>query len=241
MSRIALVTGGTRGIGAAVCCRLKNAGYDVAAVYHKDEEKAANFSRENDIMTFRWDVSDLSECAEGVCQVSRLLGGTIGVLVNNAGITQDAFLHKMTTEQWNDVIRTNLDSCFNMCRSVIGPMREERYGRIVNIASVNGQKGQYGQTNYAAAKAGVIGFTKALALESASLGITVNTVAPGYTDTDMVSNITPAMRDKIIGQIPLGRLARPEEVAAAVTYLVSEEASFVTGATVAVNGGQYMC
>lgn len=240
MQRVALVTGGTRGIGAAISRRLRKAGFTVAAVYHANDEKAAAFSRETDIAAFKWDVADLSECAEGTAEVSRLLGGPVSILVNNAGITQDTPLHKMTAAQWHGVIGTNLDSCFNMSRAVIGPMREQGYGRIINITSINGQKGQFGQSNYAAAKAGIIGFTKSLALESASKGITVNAVAPGYTDTDMVSAVSPAIMDKIIGQIPIGRLARPDEIAGAVAYLASEEAAFITGATITINGGQYM-
>jgi len=240
MSRIALVTGGTRGIGAAISCRLKKSGYNVAATFHSDEGKAAAFGRNMDIPVFKWDVADSAECLGGVSEVSRKLGGPIDILINNAGITRDAALHKMTDSQWHEVIGTNLDSCFNMCRAVIIPMRERGYGRIVNVASINGQKGQFGQANYAAAKAGIIGFTKALALESASKGITVNAVAPGYTATDMVGAISPAILEKIIQQIPVGRLARPAEVAGAVAYLASDEAGFITGATLAINGGQYM-
>ena len=240
MPGIALVTGGTRGIGAAISRRLKTMGYVVAATYHGNDEKAALFRRETDIATFKWDVSDFSACADSVAEIAKTLGGPIDVLINNAGITRDVPLHRMTVLQWHEVVGTNLDSCFNMCRAVIGPMRDRGSGRIINIASVNGQKGQFGQTNYAAAKAGIIGFTKALALETASKGITVNAIAPGYTATDMVAAVPPAILEKIVTQIPVGRLARPEEIAGAVAYLVSEEAAFVTGATITINGGQYM-
>jgi acetoacetyl-CoA reductase len=240
MSRIALVTGGTRGIGGAISRRLKDQGYVVAATYLGNDTKAASFRAETDIATFKWDVSEFSDCDAGVKQVIQALGGPVAVLVNNAGITRDVPLHKMTTVQWHEVIATNLDSCFNMCRAVIGSMRDQGFGRIINIASVNGQKGQFGQTNYAAAKAGIMGFTKALALENASKGVTVNAVAPGYTATDMVAAVPPAILEKIIARIPVGRLAQPQEVAAIVAYLAGEEAAFVTGATFAINGGQYM-
>lgn len=240
MSRIALVTGGTRGIGAAISSRLQKAGFSTAAVYHKDDAQAAAFSHATDIPTLKWDVSDLSACVNGVVRVMELMGGPVSILINNAGITRDVALHKMAEMQWHQVIGTNLDSCFNMCRATISQMREQGYGRIVNITSINGQKGQFGQTNYAAAKAGIIGFTKALALEGASKGITVNAVAPGYTDTDMVKAVSPAILNKIIELIPAGRLARPEEIAAAVAYLVSDDAAFITGTTISVNGGQYM-
>ncbi len=240
MTRIALVTGGTRGIGAAIARRLKNAGYTVAATYHNNDAKAQAFTGETDIATFKWDVSEFGACQDGVGNVSKALGGTIDVLVNNAGITRDVQLHKMSPAQWHDVIGTNLDSCFNMCRAVIGSMRAKNFGRIISIASINGQKGQFGQCNYAAAKAGIIGFVKALALENAAHGVTVNAVAPGYTATEMVAAVPGPVLDKIVAQIPVGRLGTPEEIAAVVTFLASEEAAFVTGSTVSVNGGQYM-
>ena len=240
MSRIALVTGGTRGIGEAISRRLKILGYHVAATYHGNDTKAVAFQRETDIATFKWDVADFSACRDGVAQVVSALNGPVDILINNAGITRDAQLHNMTLIQWHEVIATNLDSCFNMCRAVIGSMRDRGFGRIVNIASINGQKGQFGQTNYASAKAGIVGFTKALALENASKGITVNALAPGYTATDMVAAVAAPVLEKIVAQIPVGRLGRPEEIAAAVAYLVSDEAAFLTGSTVTINGGQYM-
>lgn len=240
MTKIALVTGGTRGIGKAISRRLQRAGYIVAATYHSNDAKAASFKRDTDIPTFKWDVADFSECQTGVTRVITELGGSIDCLINNAGITRDSSLNKMTPTQWHEVIATNLDSCFNMCRVVIESMREKGFGRIVNIGSINGQKGQFGQTNYAAAKAGILGFTKALALENASKGITVNAVAPGYTATDMVAAVAEQVLEKIVSQIPVGRLGRPDEVAAVVAFLVSDEAAFITGSTIAVNGGQYM-
>ena len=240
MTRAALVTGGTRGIGEAISRRLQKAGYTVAAVYHGNDAKAAEFKRATDIATFKWDVSNFSECQDGVARVVEALKCPIDILVNNAGITRDATLHKMTAEQWHEVIGINLDSCFNMCRAVIGPMRDRNFGRIVNIASINGQKGQFGQTNYAAAKAGILGFTKALALENANKGITVNAVAPGYTATDMVAAVAAPVLEKIIAQIPVGRLGRPDEIAAVVAFLVADDAAFITGSTVTANGGQYM-
>jgi len=205
MPKIALVTGGTRAIGVAMACRLKKVGYNVAASFHSDEGKAAAFSRSMDIPAFKWDVADSSECLVGVSEVSEKLGGPIDILVNNAGITRDAALHKMTDSQWHEVIGTNLDSCFNMCRTVIVQMREQGYGRIVNVASINGQKGQFGQANYAAAKAGIIGFTKAPALESASKGITVSAITPGYTATDMVN----AILEKLSSRFQLAGLHVP--------------------------------
>lgn len=240
MERIAIVTGGTRGIGAAISRKLLQEGYQVAAVYHGNGAAAEAFQKETGIRLYRWDVADFDECAQGVAQVARDLGGPVQVLVNNAGITRDTMLHKMTPAQWNEVIADDLTSCFNMCRAVIESMREQGYGRIVNISSVNGQRGQLGQTNYAAAKAGMLGFTKALALESAAKGITVNAVAPGYVATDMVAAMPEEVLKKIVAQIPVGRLARPEEVARVVAFLVSEDAGFITGATFSANGGQYM-
>ncbi|HEX7327778.1 MAG TPA: acetoacetyl-CoA reductase [Casimicrobiaceae bacterium] len=240
MTRIAIVTGGTRGIGAAIAQRLHARGDAVAATYHGNVAAAEAFERETGIRTYRWDVADFAACEAGVAAITRDLGGAPGVLVNNAGITRDATLHKMTPAQWNEVIATNLTSCFNMCHAVIGAMRESGFGRIVNISSVNGQKGQFGQTNYAAAKAGILGFTRALALETASKGITVNAVAPGYIATDMLSTVSQDILDRIRQQIPVGRLGTVDDIARVVEFLVADDAAFVTGATVSANGGQYM-
>lgn len=240
MGRTAIITGGTRGIGGAVARRLKAAGHTVAAVYHGNVAAADAFERETGIRTYKWDVADFASCQAGVARVERDFGGPAEIVVNNAGITRDASLHKMTPEQWNEVITTDLTSGFNMCRQVIASMRERGFGRIVNISSINGQKGQFGQTNYAAAKAGILGFTKALALETASKGITVNAVAPGYIDTDMVASVPKDVLARIEAQIPVGRLGRPDEIARLVEFLVSDEAGFITGATMTANGGQYM-
>jgi acetoacetyl-CoA reductase len=239
MARVALVTGGVAGIGAAICRALRQRGYEVAATYVSDIAAAKALREETGIATFQWNVADFDACNNGVAEVTRSIG-PIDILVNNAGITRDASLQKMTCEQWHSVIEVDLGSCFNMCHAVIGSMRERRFGRIVNIGSVNGLAGQFGQTNYAAAKAGMIGFTKALALESAARGITVNVVAPGYTDTAMVSAVPREVLDKIIARVPAGRLARPEEVAHAVAFLVSDDAAYITGETLCVNGGQYL-
>jgi acetoacetyl-CoA reductase len=236
---VALVTGGTRGIGREISIALKNAGYAVAAIYHGNEDAAKKFEAETHCRAFKFDVADFSSCETGVQLIESQLGPT-AVLVNNAGITRDGVLHKMAPDAWHDVIATNLTSCFNMCRAVINGMRERAYGRIVNISSINGQKGQFGQTNYAAAKAGMIGFTKALALESAAKGITVNTVCPGYIETDMTAAIRPEVLESIIKQIPVARMGRPEEIAALVTFLASPNAGFITGTTLAANGGQLM-
>jgi acetoacetyl-CoA reductase len=238
--RAAIITGGTRGIGAAIARRFKNAGYAVAAVYHGNATAADAFSGDTGIPVYKWDVADFDACQDGVASVANDLGGPVEILVNNAGITRDAMLHKMTSAQWGEVIATDLTSCFNMCRAVIGAMRDHGFGRIVNISSINGQKGQLGQTNYAAAKAGILGFTKALALETASRGITVNAVAPGYIATDMVGAMSEDVLARIEGQIPVGRLGNADEVARIVQFLVSEEATFITGSTVTANGGQYM-
>ncbi|HEX8740037.1 MAG TPA: acetoacetyl-CoA reductase [Casimicrobiaceae bacterium] len=240
MTRIAIVTGGTRGIGAAISRRLHARGYAVAATYHGNVAAAEAFERDSGIRTYRWDVADFGACEAGVAAVTRDLGGAPLVLVNNAGITRDATLHKMTSDQWNEVITTNLTSCYNMCRAVIDAMRQSGFGRIVNISSVNGQKGQFGQTNYAAAKAGILGFTRALALETASKGITVNAVAPGYVATDMLSTVSTDILDRIKQQIPVGRLGTVDDVARVVEFLVADDAAFITGATVSANGGQYM-
>jgi acetoacetyl-CoA reductase len=239
MKRIALVTGGTRGIGEAVSLALKRAGHDVAAVYHSNEETANAFSDRHRIPVFRWDVADYDACADGVARVERELG-PVGILVNNAGITRDATLHKMTPQQWWEVIHTNLGSMFNMSRRVIEGMRERGHGRIVNISSINGRKGQAGQCNYAAAKAGIFGFTKSLALENAKRGITVNAIAPGYCDTAMVAAVPRDVLQGIVAQIPVGRLGTPEDVARLCTFLADDAAGFITGATFDVNGGQYL-
>lgn len=239
MAHIAVVTGGTRGIGAATARALKAEGHVVAAVYHGNDATAEAFSRDTGIAIYKWDVADFAACQAGVAQIAAALG-PVDILVNNAGITRDAMLHHMTYEQWRAVMDTDLTSCFSMCRAAIEGMRTRHFGRIVNVASINGQKGQVGQTNYAAAKAGIIGFTKALALESASKGITVNAVAPGYTATDMVAAVPQEILQKITAQIPVGRLGRPDEIARAVAFLAGEDAGFITGATLTVNGGQYM-
>lgn len=239
MSRVALVTGGTRGIGAAICVALSAAGYKVVASYAGNEEKARAFSEETGIPVFKWDVSNYEACADGIAQVESEIG-PIEVLVNNAGITRDAMFHKMTPDQWNEVIATNLSGLFNMTHRVWGGMRERGFGRIVNISSINGQKGQMGQVNYAAAKAGDLGFTKALAQEGATKNITVNAICPGYIATEMVKAVPEnVLREKIIPQIPVGRLGEPEEIARCVVFLASDEAGFLTGSTLTANGGQY--
>lgn len=239
MARVAVVTGGTRGIGEAICMALKKAGYQVAANYGGNEAAARAFSEVTNIPTFKFDVSDFDACQNGVKEIEAKIG-PVDVLVNNAGITRDTTMHKMTYEQWDAVIRTNLTSCFNMSRAVIDGMREREFGRIVNIGSINGRAGQYGQVNYAAAKSGIHGFTKALALEGASKGITVNAVAPGYVLTDMVRAVPDKVLEKIIARIPVGRLGDPEDIARAVMFLIADEAGFITGSTLDVNGGQQM-
>ncbi|MBA1159164.1 acetoacetyl-CoA reductase [Microvirga mediterraneensis] len=239
MKRLALVTGGVTGIGAAICQALKVAGYSVVANYYGNDAQATDFSHTHDVPVYAWDVSDLDACTKAAAEiVSR--HGPIDILVNNAGITRDAMLHKMTAEQWRMVIDVDLGGCFNMCRTVIETMRERQFGRIVNISSVNALSGQAGQTNYAAAKAGVIGFTKALALEGASRGITVNAIAPGYTDTAMVAAVRPDILKSIIDGVPAKRLATPEEIARGVVFLVSDDAGFITGETLSINGGKYL-
>ena len=240
MARVALVTGGTRGIGAAISGTLKGAGYKVAANYAASDEAAKKFSDSTGIPVFKFDVGDFAACQAGVKAVAEALGGPVEVLVNNAGITRDGVMHKMSFENWDAVIRTNLTSCFNMCRAVIDGMRERKFGRIVNIGSVNGQAGQYGQVNYAAAKSGIHGFTKALAQEGAALGITVNAIAPGYIDTDMVRAVPPNVLEKIVAKIPVGRLGKAEEIARGVVFLVGDDAGFITGSTLSINGGQHM-
>lgn len=239
MGRAALVTGGIRGIGAGIAKALKAAGYEVAANYHQDDAKAAAFQQATGIPVYKWDVADFDACKAGVAKVAKALG-PIGVLVNNAGITRDSVLHKMAPEEWSAVVQTNLASCFNMCRCTIEQMREQGFGRIVNIGSVNGQAGQYGQVNYAAAKSGMQGFTKALAQESSRKGITVNVIAPGYIDTEMVRAVPSKALEKIISRIPVGRLGEVEEIARGVLFLAADEAGFVTGSTLSINGGQHM-
>jgi acetoacetyl-CoA reductase len=240
MARVALVSGGTRGIGAAISKGLKAAGYKVAANYAGNDEAAAKFKGETGINVYKWDVSSFEACAEGIKKVEADLG-PVEVLVNNAGITRDAMLHRMTADQWNAVITTNLNSLFNMCRPVIEGMRARKFGRIINISSINGQKGQMGQTNYSAAKAGDIGFTKALAQESAKAGITVNAICPGYINTEMVQAVPKDVLEKnIIPTIPVGRLGEPEEIARCVVFLAGNDAGFITGSTMTVNGAQYI-
>ncbi len=240
MTRVALVTGGSRGIGAAAAKALKAAGCNVAASYAGNDEAANAFKAETGIPVFKWDVSDAAACAAGIKQVEAALG-PVDILVNNAGITKDAMFHKMTLEQWQAVINTNLNSLFNITHPVWGGMRDRGFGRIICISSINGQKGQMGQTNYSAAKAGELGFVKALAQEGAAKGVTVNAICPGYIGTEMVRAIAQDVLDKrIIPQIPVGRLGEPEEIARAVAFLASDDAGFITGATLSVNGGQYM-
>jgi len=239
MARVAVVTGGTRGIGRAISVALHNAGYRVAATYVGNDTAAQQLKAETGIPVFKFDVADFAACADGVKAIEAALGPT-EILVNNAGITRDTTMHRMSFEQWNAVIQTNLTSCFNMSRQVIDGMRARRFGRIVNIGSINGQAGQYGQVNYAAAKSGIHGFTKALAQEGAARGITVNALAPGYIDTEMVRAVAPDVLEKIIARIPVGRLGKAEDIARAVLFLVADDADFITGSTLSVNGGQYM-
>lgn len=239
MERTALVSGGTRGIGQAISLALHAAGHRVAAVYQSNTDAARAFSDAHGIPVFQWDVSDFEACRNGINKVAETLG-PVDILVNNAGITSDAMLHRMSPEQWWSVIHTNLGSMFNMSRHVIDGMRERGFGRIVNISSINGQKGQLGQANYAAAKAGILGFTKALALESARKNVTVNAIAPGYCDTAMVAAVPPDVLKSIIDTIPVGRLGTPADVGRMVAFLSEDAAGFITGATFNVNGGQYM-
>jgi acetoacetyl-CoA reductase len=240
MARVAVVTGGSRGIGAAISKALKAAGYSVAANYAGNDEAAAAFKAETGIPVYKWDVSNYEACAAGLAQIEKDLG-PIDVLVNNAGITRDGFFHKMSPDQWNAVINTNLNSLFNMCRPVIEGMRNRSFGRIICISSINGQKGQAGQANYSAAKAGELGFIKALAQENASKGITVNAICPGYIGTEMVRAIDPdVLAKRIVPQIPVGRLGEPEEIARCVAFLAADDAGFITGSTLSANGGQAM-
>jgi len=239
MARVALVTGGTRGIGEEISIELKDAGYAVAANYAGNDERAKAFSERTGIKPYKWDVSDFEACRDGVAQVEADLG-PVDVVVNNAGITRDGTMHKMDHERWQEVLDTNLGGCFNVCRCVIDGMRARKFGRIVNIGSINGQAGQYGQVNYAAAKSGIHGFTKALAQEGASVGITVNAIAPGYVDTDMVRAVPEAVLEKIVARIPVGRLGKAHDIARGVLFLVADEADFITGSTLSINGGQHM-
>lgn len=238
MSRTALVTGGTRGIGAAISVALKEAGYTVAANYAGNDEAAAKFTEETGIKTFKWSVADYDACAEGISAVEAELG-PVDVLINNAGITRDAPFHKMTREQWQQVIDTNLSGVFNMTHPIWPGMRERKFGRIVTISSINGQKGQFAQVNYAASKAGDLGITKSLAQEGARFGITANAICPGYIGTEMVMAVPEKVRESIISQIPAGRLGTPEEIARCVTFLVSDDAEFINGSTISANGGQF--
>jgi acetoacetyl-CoA reductase len=239
MARVAIVTGGTRGIGEAISVALRDSGVAVAATYAGDDARAQDFTERTGIQAYKWNVADPDACDQGTAKVVAELG-PVDILINNAGITRDATMMKMTYEDWKQVIDTNLGGCFNMAKAVFPGMRERGFGRIVNIGSINGQAGQYGQVNYAAAKSGIHGFTKALAQEGAKFGVTVNAIAPGYIDTDMVAAVPQEVLGKIVARIPVGRLGQAEEIARAVKFLCSEDAGFVTGSTMSVNGGQHM-
>ena len=239
MARVAIVTGGTRGIGEAISLALRDAGYTVAANYGGDDAKAAEFTKRTGIASYKWNVADFDACQAGVAKVEADLG-PVDVLVNNAGITRDGVLMKMTYAQWKEVIDVNLGGCFNMAKAVFPGMRDRKFVRIVSIGSINGQGGQYGQVNYAAAKSGIHGFTKALAQEGARAGITVNAIAPGYIDTDMVAAVPADVLEKIVAKIPVGRLGKASEIARGVMFLVGDDAGFVTGSTMSINGGQHM-
>ncbi|HEX2764166.1 MAG TPA: acetoacetyl-CoA reductase [Allosphingosinicella sp.] len=239
MARVAIVTGGTRGIGEAISVALRDAGMTVAANYAGNEEKARDFTERTGIRAYKWDVSDFNACMAGVQQVESELG-PVDVLVNNAGITRDGTMKRMTRQAWDEVIDVNLGGCFNMAKAVFEGMQGRKFGRIVNIGSINGQAGQYGQVNYAAAKSGIHGFTKALAQEGARAGVTVNAIAPGYIDTEMVAAVPEDVLAKIVARIPVGRLGRADEIARGVLFLCGEEAGFVTGSTLSINGGQHM-
>jgi acetoacetyl-CoA reductase len=239
MSRIALVTGGTRGIGEAICLALKDAGFTVVATYAGNDDAAKQFTADTGIASHKFDVGNYDECQAAVAKIKSEVG-PVEVLINNAGITRDGTMHKMTFEQWNQVIQTNLTSCFNMCHAVLDGMRERGFGRIVNIGSINGQAGQYGQVNYAAAKSGIHGFTKALAQEGAAKGITVNAIAPGYIATEMVRAVPENVLEKIVARIPIGRLGEASEIARGVVFLTADDAGFITGSTLSINGGQHM-
>ena len=240
MSRVGIVTGGTRGIGKAISVELSEAGHKIAATYAGNDQAAEEFSKATGIATYKFDVAVFDECAAAVKKIAEDLGGPVQILINNAGITRDSTLHRMGSDDWNAVLQTNLTSCYNMCRNVIEDMRESEFGRIVNIGSINGQAGQYGQVNYAAAKSGIHGFTKALAQENAAKGITVNAIAPGYVDTDMVRAVPEKVLEKIIARIPVGRLGYASDIAHATGFLVEEKTSFITGSTLSINGGQHM-
>ena len=239
MARVALVTGGTRGIGEAICRRLQKQGHLVIANYAGNDEKARAFSAASAIPAYRFDVGDHQACLDGCAQIAAD-HGPIEIVINNAGVTRDGVLHKMSYDDWNEVMRINLGGCFNTAKAAFSGMRERGWGRIVNIGSINGQAGQYGQVNYAAAKSGIHGFTKALAQEGAKYGVTVNAIAPGYIDTDMVAAVPPAVLEKIVAKIPVGRLGQAEEIARAVAFLTSDNGGFVTGSTLSINGGQHM-
>ena len=239
MARVAIVTGGTRGIGQAICMRLHKQGHLVIANYGGNEEKARAFTQATGIPSYRWDVGDHEACIHN-CNDIAAEHGPIDIVINNAGVTRDGVLHKMTFDDWNEVMRINLGGCFNMAKATFPGMRERGWGRIVNIGSINGQSGQYGQVNYAAAKSGIHGFTKALAQEGAKYGVTVNAIAPGYIDTDMVAAVPPPVLEKIVAKIPVGRLGQAEEIARGVAFLTSENGGFVTGSTMSINGGQHM-
>jgi len=239
MARVAVVTGGTRGIGEAISIALKGAGYKVAANYCGNEDRAKAFSGRTGIPAYKWDVASFDECVAGVAKVAGDLG-PVDIVVNNAGITRDATMRKMSRTGWDEVVDTNLGGCFNMCKAVWDGMLERGFGRVVNIGSINGQAGQYGQVNYAAAKSGIHGFTKALSQEGAPKGITVNAIAPGYIDTEMVSAVPAPVLEKIVAQIPVGRLGKAEEIARGVLFLVADDAGFITGSTMSINGGQHM-
>jgi acetoacetyl-CoA reductase len=239
MTRVAIVTGGTRGIGEAICRMLKDSGFTVVANYGGNDARAEQFTSETGIPAYRWDVGDHQAALAGCARVEAEVG-PIDVLVNNAGVTRDATLHKMSFDDWNDVMRINLGGCFNMAKATFPGMRERGWGRIVNIGSINGQAGQYGQVNYAAAKSGIHGFTKALAQEGAKFGVTVNAIAPGYIDTDMVAAVPPPVLEKIVAKIPVGRLGQASEIARGVAFFAGEDGGFVTGSTLSINGGQHM-
>ena len=239
MTRVAIVTGGTRGIGEAICLALQEQVRTVVANYAGNEEKAKAFTERTGIKAYRWDVGDFEATQEGCARVAAEVGA-VDIVVNNAGITRDGVLHKMSFDDWNEVMRINLGGCFNMAKATFPGMRERGWGRIVNIGSINGQAGQYGQVNYAAAKSGIHGFTKALAQEGAKYGVTVNAIAPGYIDTDMVAAVPPAVLEKIVARIPTGRLGQASEIARGVAFLTSEDGGFVTGSTMSINGGQHM-
>lgn len=239
MSRVAIVTGGTRGIGAAISEMLHEKGYKVAANYGGNDQRAQEFTDRTGIAAYKWDVSDFDACMDGVAQVKADLG-SIEIVVNNAGITRDGTLHRMDQSNWQQVIDTNLGSCFNMCRATIEDMRANKFGRVINIGSINGQAGQYGQVNYAAAKSGIHGFTKAMAQEGAAQGVTVNAIAPGYIDTDMVAAVPENVLAKIVSGIPVGRLGQASEIARGVCFLAADDAGFITGSTLSINGGQHM-